>query len=124
MGKGGIPPILKAAVERDAHIVFVDEAGFMLEPVVRRTFAPRGKTPIHRIADPHGRISVIGAIAVSPSRESVKFDYDMLEDNKNYQGESIARFLRTFRSNFSGPLTLIWDRIPIQWQRTGRGADH
>jgi hypothetical protein len=107
------PLILKAAAERGAHIVFVDEAGFMLEPVVRRTFAPCGKTPIHRIADPHGRISVIGAIAVSPDRESIKFNYEMLEDNANYRGPSVARFLRALRLDFVGPLTLIWDKIPI-----------
>jgi hypothetical protein len=28
-----------------AHIVFVDESGFLLIPTVRRTWAPRGKTP-------------------------------------------------------------------------------
>lgn len=107
------PLILKAAAERDAHIVFVDEAGYMLEPVVRRTFAPCGKTPIHRIADPHGRISVIGAIVVNPDRESVRFNYEMLEDNTNYRGQSVARFLRALRSDIAGPLTLIWDKIPI-----------
>lgn len=107
------PLILKAAAERGAHIVFVDEAGFMLEPVIRRTWAPRGKTPIHRIADPHGRISVIGAIAVSPDRKSVSFTYEMLEDNANYQGRSVARFLRGLRADLPDPWTLVWDKIPI-----------
>jgi transposase len=107
------PLILKTVEERGAHTVFVDEAGFMLEPTVRRTFAPCGKTPIHRIADPHGRISVIGAIALSPGRESIRFDYEMLDDNANYRGHTVARFLRSLQSNLSGPSTLIWDRIPI-----------
>jgi transposase len=107
------PLILKAATERGAHIVFVDEAGFMLEPTVRRTLAPRGKTPIYRIADPHDRISVIGAITVSPNRESVKFIYEMIEDNANYQGSSVARFLCALQSDIAGPMTLIWDQIPI-----------
>jgi transposase len=107
------PRILKAAAERGAHVVFVDEAGFMLEPTVRRTLAPRGKTPIYRIADPHDRISVIGAIAVSPDRDSIRFIYEMLEDNTNYRGQSIARFLRTLRSELAGPFTMIWDQIPI-----------
>jgi hypothetical protein len=105
--------ILTAAAERGAHIVFVDEAGFMLEPTVRRTLAPRGKTPSYRIGDPHGCISVIGAISVSPNRESVRFIYEMLEDNTNYQGSSITRFLRALRADLAGPLTLIWDQIRI-----------
>jgi hypothetical protein len=107
------PRILKAAAERGAHVVFVDEAGFMLEPTVRRTLAPRGKTPIYRIADPHGRISVVGAITVSPDQESIRFIYDVIEDNTNYRGQSIARFLRSLRSELAGPLTTIWDQIPI-----------
>jgi len=107
------PLILKAAAERSAHIVFVDEAGFMLEPTVRRTFAPCGKTPRFRIADRHGRISVIGAIAVSPDLKSVGFNYEMLEDNANYRGQTVARFLRSLRADLPGPLTLIWDKIPI-----------
>lgn len=85
----------------------------MLEPIVRRTFAPCGKTPRLRIADPHGRISVIGAIAVSPDRKSVGFTYEMLEDNANYQGQAVARFLRSLRADLAAPLTLIWDKIPI-----------
>jgi transposase len=107
------PRILKEAEQRNAHIVFVDEAGFMLEPVIRRTLAPRGRPPVLRISDPHGRISVIGAIAVSPDREFVGFTYEMLEDNANYQGQSVARFLRALQSDLPGPLTLIWDRITI-----------
>jgi transposase len=116
------PLILQAAAERGAHIVFVDEAGFMLEPVVRRTFAPCGKTPVHRIADPHGRISVIGAVAVSPDRKSVGFTYEMLEDNANYQGQSVVRFLRALRASLPGPLTLIWDKIPCSSRFSGRAA--
>ena len=37
------PCILKAVTARRAHLVFVDEAGFMLEPIVRSTYAPEEK---------------------------------------------------------------------------------
>src|SRR5262249_40179265 len=40
------PRIVSEAAEREAHLAFVDETGFMLSPTVRRTFAPRGKTPV------------------------------------------------------------------------------
>ena len=39
--------------------MFLDESGFMLTPTVRRTLAPRGKTPILRGWDRHDRLSVI-----------------------------------------------------------------
>ena len=52
-------------MEKDFHIVFVDEAGFMLEPLVRTTWARRGHTPVLKVSENrHDRISVIGAIAI------------------------------------------------------------
>ncbi len=40
------PRILKKGARRKAHIVLVDETGCLVAPLVRRTQAPRGKTPI------------------------------------------------------------------------------
>src|SRR5262249_39472447 len=40
------PRIAAEAKARDAHLVFLDESGFMLTPTVRRTLAPRGQTPV------------------------------------------------------------------------------
>jgi hypothetical protein len=74
------PRILSEAVRRAAHLAFVDETGFMLNPTVRRTYAPRGKTPAVRVADPHARLSVIGAITVDPKRERVGLVYNLLGD--------------------------------------------
>src|SRR5258707_3326387 len=48
---------------------------FRSEPVIRRTYAPRGKTPVHRIANPHSRISAIGAITISPSQDKIALSY-------------------------------------------------
>jgi transposase len=107
------PRIVEQTAARAAYTVFVDETGFMLEPIVRRTFAPRGKTPVHRVSDPHGRISVIGAIAISPQRDRLTFTYDLLADNANYRGKTIAAFLRAVHSRLARPMTVIWDQIPI-----------
>src|SRR5262249_32829005 len=41
--KETFPRIAQAADARGAHLTFIDDAGFMLEPTVRRTYAPRGK---------------------------------------------------------------------------------
>lgn len=38
----------KGAIENRAWIVFVDESGISLLPQVRRTYAPRGRTPTLR----------------------------------------------------------------------------
>jgi transposase len=107
------PRIVRDAMARKAHLVFIDEAGFMLEPTIRRTYAPRGKTPVHRIANPHGRISAIGAITIRSSRDAIDLVYGLLGDNLNFRGPTIVQFLRTLRSQIAGPMTIIWDRIPI-----------
>jgi transposase len=107
------PRILSEAASRNSYLAFVDETGFMLNPLVRRTFAPRGKTPVNRVADPHGRISVIGAITVDPKRQRVGMVYNMLGDNANFRGPGIAYFVRTLLTAIGGPVTILWDRITI-----------
>lgn len=111
--KEQFPRILSEAAKRDAHLAFVDETGFMLDPTVRRTYAPRGKTPILRIADTHARISTIGAITVDARRQRVGLVYNMLGDNGNFRGPGIAYFVRMLQTAIGGPVTIIWDRITI-----------
>jgi transposase len=80
---------------------------------VRRTFAPRGQTPVVRVADPHARISVIGAITVDPRRERVGLVYNMLGDNANFRGPGIAYFVQILLAAIGGPVTILWDRVTI-----------
>src|SRR6266850_3556432 len=107
------PRIVKEAVTRGAYVVFIDEAGFLLEPIVRRTYAPRGHTPVQRVADKHGRISAIGAIMVSPRHDCVKLRYGLLANNVNFRGPTVAQFLRTLHADLAAPTTVFWDQILI-----------
>jgi len=63
----GLAAHQKNARRLNATIVFLDESGFMLRPLVRRSWAPRGQTPIIRCWDRRDRLSVIGAITVPAS---------------------------------------------------------
>lgn len=105
--------ILDRAWRRHAHIVFVDEAGFMLAPLVRRTWAPRGCTPVIKVTRPHDRISVIGAITISPRYRHFGFCFHLSEDNTNFYGDSVVRFIEDVRRRIHGPITLLWDAIRI-----------
>src|SRR5436190_3686837 len=40
------PRLAREAQARAAHLVFLDESGYFLTPTVRRTWAPRGQTPL------------------------------------------------------------------------------
>jgi transposase len=105
--------ILDRAKHRHAHVVFIDESGFLLAPYLRRTYAPRGRQPVVKSADPHGRISVIGAITISPKRRRYGFHFHLLEDNANFHGYSIVPFIDGLRRWIAGPFTVIWDGILI-----------
>ena len=107
------PRILKDAERRGAYLVFVDESGFMLSPVLRRTFAPRGKAPVVKAADPHGRISAISALVVSPVHKHLSFFYHLLPDNANFRGGSIIQFVGEILARIRGPIIILWDSIPI-----------
>jgi transposase len=90
--------------------VLLDESGFMLTPTVRRSLAPRGKTPILRSWDRHDRISAISAIVVSPSRRRVGLYFRLLPDDANVHGEDTVAFLRELRRRVPVPMTILWDR--------------
>ena len=47
----------KNAARLAAHLIFVDESGFLLIPSVRKTWSPVGQTPILHHRYRHDRIS-------------------------------------------------------------------
>ncbi len=49
----------KKAEQEQRTIVFVDEAGFYLLPMVVRTYAPRGQTPVLKVPLTRDHISAI-----------------------------------------------------------------
>jgi transposase len=111
------PRIRAEARQRGACLVFVDESGFMLAPTLRRTYAPSGQAPVERASDPHDRISVIGAIILSPEYRRIRFAFHLLPDNANFNGESITAFLRLIQEEVRYPLTIVWDSVGIHLSR-------
>jgi transposase len=103
------PRIARAARQRGAHLVFLDESGFMLNPSVRRTWAPRGQTPVLGAWDRRDRISAISSITVSPRRQRLNLYFDLLPDNTNVHGEDVVEYLRRLKGQLGGPLTVLWD---------------
>jgi transposase len=113
-----LPRIIERARERKAHLVFLDESGFQLSPVVRRTYAPRGQTPIVEAWYRKGRISAISAVTVSPVRRRPHLSFRLLPDNTNAHGEDTVGFLAQLRGRVKGPMTILWDQSKIH-QRSG-----
>lgn len=101
------------ARDRHATLAFIDESGFMLAPTLRRTYAPSGHAPVVKVTDPHARISVIGAITLTPEYQRANLIFDLSADNANFSGQSIAAFLRLLNERVKSPITVIWDSVGI-----------
>jgi transposase len=102
------PKIATAARKRDAHLVFLDESGFMLTPTVRRTWAPRGSKPVLDCWDRRDRLSAISGITVSPKAARLNLHFNLLPHN--IHAEDVIDFLRQLKRQVGGPLTVLWDR--------------
>lgn len=104
------PRIKRSAARRGAALVFLDESGFSLTPTFRRSFAPRGKTPIIQSSARYDKVSAISAITLSPKRGREGLYFHLLPDNKNVGAEDVVGFLRQFKRHLIYPLTIVWDR--------------
>lgn len=103
------PRIAQAAQARDAHLVFLDESCFQLTPTVRRTLAPRGRTPILRCWDCRDKISAISAITLSPQWHLPGLYFQLLPNNDNFHGAEVVSFLKELKRHLPR-FTVIWDR--------------
>ena len=91
-----------------AHLVFVDESGFLLIPNVVKTWAPRGQTPVHRHRQGRrDKISVISGISLSPQRHPLGLYYLLYFDNIGQ--EEVCRFLRELLRHLRGPVIVLLD---------------
>ncbi|PJA56671.1 MAG: hypothetical protein CO164_11650 [Rhodocyclales bacterium CG_4_9_14_3_um_filter_68_10] len=82
-----------------------------MAPLVRRTWAPRGHTPVLiQRGRSRRKVSVIGALVISPRRRRVRAYFGLLPD-ANFDGASILAFLKELCRSLRVPITLIWDRL-------------
>jgi len=107
------PRIIRDVFRRKAHLIFLDEAGFMLTPTVRRTLAPKGKTPILDAYQRHDRISAISCVTLSPNEEHPGLYFELMPAGLNVTAQDIVAFLGELRRELPGPWTVVWDRHNI-----------
>lgn len=86
--------------------MFVDEAGFYLLPMIVRTYALRGQTPVLRVKLTRDHLSAIGGI--TPTGRLF-----MQMQEQAYKATDVVRFLRMLLRKIPGKLLIIWDGSPI-----------
>lgn len=99
----------KGARRRGRSIALIDESGLMLQPVVRRTWSPRGRTPIIKSWDRHDRLSAISALTIPPHRCRLGLHFEVLDHNVRWP--DVYRFLSSLLSKLRRPLTVVLDRL-------------
>jgi transposase len=96
----------KKAVAEGYTVVFVDESGFYLLPMVVRTYAPMGQTPILRHLLTYDHLSVISAITPQGKLYTMTWD-------RSIKGPDVVRFLKHLLRHIPGKLLIIWDGATI-----------
>lgn len=101
----------KNAQKLNAYLLFLDESGFLLIPPVRKTWSPRGQTPIHSHWFRHDKVSAISAISVSPRRSRLHLYCRLYE--QNIHREDVEAFLRDLLRHLRGHLFVLLDNAQI-----------
>jgi len=85
--------------------VFADESGFRLLPMLVRTWALRGQTPLLSALLSHKHISVMGGITLSGRLLTWQLDHAC-------RGQDCVCFLRHLLRQIAGKVLVIWDGLP------------
>jgi transposase len=88
----------------------VDQSGFCLLPMVVRTYAPIGQTPVLHEELSRDHLSAISGITLEGKLL-------MMEQERSFKGPDVVRFLRHALRRISGKLLVIWDGSPIHRSR-------
>jgi transposase len=106
------PRILREAWRRKAHVGFLDESGFLLLPLVRRTLARRGQRVFLHGSAKRDRLSAISCVTLSPQALHVGLYFWFLR-NENFHGAEVVEFLSHMTRQVPGEWTVVWDRSSI-----------
>ncbi len=118
MGRAGMAAHQKGAVKKRAWIVFFDESGVSLLPQVRRTYAPRGRTPLlrHRLNWKRaGMAAALGYHAADRER-GPRLCFHLKPGS--YDTTSLIGVLEQIKTFYAGEsVVLVWDGLSAHWSR-------
>jgi transposase len=109
VAQGRLAPHPKKVEAGRAYLVLIDETGLLLNPLVRRTWAVRGKTPVIGGDGGHRkRVSVIGAVSVSPAARRLGLYFSTRPDGY-FDAGAVVAFLRDLLRHLRGRVVVVWD---------------
>lgn len=106
----------KNARRRKAWILFQDESGISERPPVRRTWAPKGETPVLIHAFNWKKLSICAALGYRWDGQRCRLWFQTRPGS--YNDESLIAFLRDLKKHLRGQKAiLIWDGLPAHKSR-------
>lgn len=120
MGPGAVAGGKKNARRRRAWLVFEDESGLSQQPVVRRTWAPCGETPVlTHVLNNWKRLSVAAALAFRWDGRRTRLYFQTRPGT--YTTATLVPFLRALKRHFRGQrIILLWDGLGAHTSRRMR----
>ena len=92
-----------------------------MAPWVRRTWSPRGRTPVlYQRTRHHTKVSVIAALCVAPHRDRVHL-YFRLHGDAQINTDLVIDFLRQLNRQLQGRIILLWDRLGAHRSKSTQG---
>jgi hypothetical protein len=107
VGARGLGADSKKAADERAHLVLIDESGLRSKPLVRRTWAVRGRTPVLGAWGRYRqKVSAIGAVSVSPVAHRLGL-YFATDPKEHFNGARIVVFLRDLLRHLRGKVIVV-----------------
>ena len=122
MADTGLASHKKGAQHSGSPIVFLDESGFMLQPVRRRTWAPSGVTPTQRAWDRHDRLSAVSFIGVSPLRHRLSLHFHLTP--QNIDTDRLVALFRLLHAHYRHHVIVVLDRWNVHRSTVAYFAKH
>src|SRR5437764_524943 len=94
---------------RRACLLWLDESGLLMTPLLRRSWALRGQpSESHHKAGPREKVSVAAALWLTPRRDRLRLAYQTLV-NGYFTNVEVAEFLSAAVEGLPGPVIALWD---------------
>lgn len=83
--------------------------------MIRRTWAPRGQTPVLRTKGGWRRVSALGALAYSAGRHAPRLLIHFTR--RAFRAEDVLRFVIHLARHLRGRIVLVWDNLAAHKSR-------
>lgn len=105
------PTIVQRMKDTQATVVFVDEAGFLMNPLRKKVWAPQGQTPqvLYRSRH-HMKVSVIGGLFAGLDPQDIGL-VTQWYPGENVNAQRVVAFLEQLLNHLPGNVIVAWDNL-------------